>query len=76
MKKLFCCANQYIISSNWKDMALLKICLCSIGVIIGLTVTSDKKKPWFIFSFLAFLATYIPLMARFLKSICKKSASC
>ena len=38
MKKLFEYANQYVQESDWKDMALLKFCLCAMGVMIGVAI--------------------------------------
>ena len=44
MKCLFSCANQYVKESDWKDFALVKLCLCAIGVMIGLAIPKKKKK--------------------------------
>ena len=44
MKNLFFIANEYIQQSDWKDLALIKFCLFSMGVIIGLFVPSRSKK--------------------------------
>ena len=44
MKNLFFIANEYIQQSDWKDLALIKFCLFSMGVIIGLFVPSRDRK--------------------------------
>lgn len=44
MKCLFSCANQYVKESDWKDFALVKLCLCAIGVMIGLAVPKRKRR--------------------------------
>lgn len=36
MKCLFDSANEYTRQSDWKDFALVKMCLAAIGVLIGL----------------------------------------
>lgn len=75
MKNIFNCANLYLRRTDWKDLALIKICLCSIGIMLGLIVSKDKKKTCFILAFLAFFLTYIPVMAKFLKSVCTECTS-
>ena len=64
MKKLFEYANQYVQESDWKDMALLKFCLCAMGVMIGVA-----KKPALGIAAGVFTVTYIPLMSKFLNII-------
>lgn len=65
MKKLFEYANQYLKESDWKDLVLIKSCLCAMGIILGLMVPKEKKKYIFIAAAWTFLITYIPLMAKF-----------
>ena len=65
MKCLFSCANQYVKESDWKDFALVKLCLCAIGVMIGLAVPKKKKKMPLLIAAIVFIATYIPLMTKF-----------
>ena len=69
MKKLFTYADAYIQECTWKDLALLKFCLAAIGLLIGLEVPEVKKKPSAIAGSLVFLATYIPLMAKFFRVV-------
>lgn len=66
MKRLFDCANHYMQARDWKMMAGLKFCLCSIGVLLGLMVPVKHKKTTAAAAGGVFLATYIPLMADFL----------
>lgn len=44
MKKLFGWAEDYLKVCTWKDMALLKFCLGSLGVLIGLQVPQKEKE--------------------------------
>lgn len=67
MKKLFELGNQYVKESDWKDLALIKCCLCSMGIIIGTQVAPKHKKNIICISAGIFIATYIPLMAKFFK---------
>jgi len=66
MKRLFDCADHYIQARDWKMLAGLKFCLCSIGVLLGLMVPGKHKKTAAAGALGVFLATYIPLMADFL----------
>ena len=66
MKRLFDCADCYLQSRDWRMLALLKFCLCSIGALLGLCVPQKHKKAATGFALGLFLATYIPLMADFL----------
>lgn len=69
MKKLFEYANQYVQESDWKDMALLKFCLCAMGVMIGVAISPKHKKAALGIAAGVFTVTYIPLMSKFLNII-------
>ena len=64
MKNLFELGNQYARESDWKDFALLKFCLCAMGIVIGTQVTPKYKKTVIWASAGVFIASYIPLMAK------------
>ena len=64
MKKLIRCANQYIWESDWKTIGLLKFCLLSLGICVGMAVPEEKKKTVLRAAFLSFVISYIPLMAK------------
>lgn len=66
IKRLLNMGNDYISEMDWKDMALVKVCLCAIGVLLGLAVPKRSRKPALIGAVAVFLATYIPLMVKFL----------
>ena len=66
MKQLFDCADHYLHAKDWKMLALVKFCLCSVGILLGLSVPGKHKKAAGGFAAGVFLATYIPLMADFL----------
>ena len=66
MKNLFEAANQYLKGCTWKDMALLKVCVCAMGVLIGLAVPGRKKRAAAWAAYLLFVAAYVPLMGKFL----------
>ncbi len=66
MKKLFSAADDYIAQMTWKDLGLVKLCLCSMGVLLGLA-TGKKARKWVaLVAVVTFLATYIPLILDFL----------
>ena len=59
MKKLATFLNDYVLECDWKDMALIKTCVCAFGVMLGL------KKPIMIISSLIFLVTACLTAVRF-----------
>lgn len=67
MKNLFELGNRYAKESDWKDFALLKLCLCAMGIVIGTQVTPRYKKIVIRVSIGAFIVTYIPLMMKVYK---------
>lgn len=67
MKKLFEIGDQYAKESSWKDFALIKFCLCAMGIVIGTKVTPKYKETVTRVSVAVFIATYIPLMAKVFK---------
>lgn len=71
MQKLLVYANTYIQKCNWKDLTLIKFCLCAIGVFIGLCIPQKKRKLPLILAAIVFIATYVPLMIKFLPFLCK-----
>lgn len=66
MKQLFRAADAYIAGCNWQDLALLKICLYSMGLLAGLCIPFRSKKTVGLLAAVAVVLTYIPLMSRFL----------
>ena len=75
MKKLFDTANRYIVSSDWKTIAVLKLCLISLGMMIGIAIDKKDRKPVFLGALGVFAATYIPLMVKFFKLFTVKGES-
>lgn len=71
MKKIFEYANDYAKQSTWKDFALVKFCLCAIGVIIGVLLPKSFQTVALIIAGGIFVITYIPLMIKFIKIIKK-----
>lgn len=72
MKCLFSCADEYLRKCDWKDMALLKFCLFSMGVLTGMQIVGKDKKKVRIAASVVFVLTYIPLMIKFLKIVVDK----
>lgn len=64
MKKLLEIGNLYAKQSDWKDFALVKFCLCAMGVIIGVHVNPQYKQAVSDIAAGIFVVTYIPLMVR------------
>lgn len=72
MKFLFSCADEYINRCSWKDLALLKFCLFSMGILAGMQVLKKDKKTMRMAASVIFVITYIPLMTKFLKVVMDK----
>ena len=70
--KLFDVADRYCKESSWKTLALLKFCLFSIGLMVGMQVPKEKRKAVYGAGMAIFLVTYIPLMAKFFRLWTKK----
>lgn len=64
--KLFTYADRYLRQSSWKDLALVKFCLCAVGVLIGLAVPRSRRRQFAFGALVVFVTTYIPLMYKFL----------
>lgn len=65
MNKLFKLGDAYLAQCTWRDLALIKFCLASIGFIAALFVPREKRKLPFIIAVVVFLGTYIKLMVDF-----------
>ena len=74
MKYFLDLGNRYMQESDWKDLSLLKFCLFAMGLLIGTQVTEKYKKPVIGVSLGVFIATYIPLMSKLFKIMCKKES--
>ena len=66
MKRLFSAADAYIAKMNWKDLALVKLCLCAAGVMLGLAAPKRVRKWAALGAVVVFVATYLPIMLKFL----------
>lgn len=66
MNRLFDSANRYLQACSWRDIALLKFCLCAMGVLVGVALPAKAKKPAAWVGVAVFVVTYVPLMHKFL----------
>ena len=64
MKKLLDFGNRYARQSTWKDFALTKLCLFSMGLAVGALASAQYKKGILIAAICVFAATYIPLIIK------------
>ena len=72
MEKLFYSADRYIKKSGWKDLAMLKFCLFSIGVLAGMCIAEKDRKTVRAVAAAVFTVTYIPLMTKFFAIVREK----
>ncbi len=73
MKEILRYSNKYLEKMNICDVALLKVCLCSLGVLVGVCVPKKYKKKVATTAGITYLVTYAPLMTKFLKVIIEES---
>ena len=60
-------ANAYCRQMDWKDMALLKVCLFALGMVAGMEIPRERRRAALLGASLAFVATWVPQMAKFLR---------
>ena len=75
MKNLFAIANEYLRQSDWKNLALMKCGLLSLGVLIGVLVPSKAKRPVIMATVCVFILTYLPLAVKLFERIFRKPYS-
>lgn len=73
MNKLFDNANEFIKQCDWHDLSSLKLCLLSIGVLIGMNIPVKKKERETIYHSVAAVVFGVPLIVKFLKIVFDKS---
>lgn len=72
MKRIFASADEFVRESGWKDLAVLKFCLLSLGLLAGMQIAERCKKGVRIAASVVFTLTYIPLMVKYLKILIGK----
>lgn len=73
MKRLLDSANEYLRRCDWRDIAVLKFCLLSIGLLAGMEVPEKYRNTARIAASAVFVLTYIPTMTKFLCVLTKDS---
>ena len=72
MKKLMTKVDNFIKRFNWKDIALLKTCLFSMGAVVGTCVPERSKKSVRTGAGILFGLTYVLLMVKFIGMLVSK----
>ena len=72
MNNLFKAADKYAGEADWKELGLLKICLLSLGMLLGMKFAPKHRKTLFGICLTMFVVTYIPLMAKFFRLLTAK----
>ena len=73
MRELLNYANVYILKMNVSDIAMLKVCLCSLGLLAGLAIPKKHKKKAAGIAATTFAFTYAPLMTKLLVTVLEES---
>lgn len=66
MKNLLRCANAYLAVRDWKLVAMVKFCVASLGLLLGLGMPAKHKKTAAGLAAGVLALTYVPLMVDFL----------
>ena len=72
MKRLLDFGTRYAKQSNWTDYALTKLCLFSMGLVVGALISDRYKRAAITIAICVFAATYIPLIVRTIQVARKK----
>ena len=72
MPRIFASADEFVRESDWKDLAVLKFCLLSLGLLAGMQIAERCKKGVRIAASIVFTLTYIPLMVKYLRILIGK----
>lgn len=67
MKKLIDAGNLYLKHMDLTDVALLKICVGSLGVMVGLGAAKRHRRSAGALAGLLFVGTYVPLMGKLVR---------
>ncbi len=70
-KTLCSYGDEFARQSTWKDFALIKLCLCAAGFMLGAAAPKKLKKPLVFGAMAVFIATYLPLMTKFFDIVIK-----
>ena len=73
MKELFLCVQKYKNQMNLMDFGLLKICLLSMGILMGIGVPKRCKKRVAACTSVVFAFTYAPLITKLLGIVAEDS---
>lgn len=57
-------ANEFIKEMHVTDMAVLKFCLMSLGIIVGICLPKKWKRPALFTALFVFIVTYLPLVMK------------
>lgn len=69
MKRPWVLADRYLKNLCWTDLALLKLCLAALGILLGLGIPRKGRGTAFAAASVVFIASYLPLMARFFRAV-------
>ena len=64
MKTLLRITDRYMKESDISTLAVIKFCLVSFGMLMGMQVPKKAKKPVQVACASIFVASYVPLMAK------------
>ena len=67
MKKLLAFGDRYAKQSTWKDFALVKLCLFSMGLVVGTLISEQYNRAVIVVAVCVFAVTYIPLIVKMIR---------
>ncbi len=60
-------SNAFLKQSDWKTMMLIKPCLISFGIMIGIILPEGVRETVLIIALVIFLITYLPLLIKIVR---------
>lgn len=72
MKSLLEYADDYVQKINVKDITLIKLCLISLGIALGISLPKKYRNLGLFIAAVVFVSTYIPITADFLGGILER----
>lgn len=67
MKKFIRYTNRFMRHAGWKDLVMIKLCACDVGVMWGLALPKKLHKAAAFAVTAVFAATYLPEIMKFFK---------
>ena len=62
--------DNYVVEFDWKDIGMFKLCMCAFGIMIGVSLPKEKRKPIIVVCGIVFVTTTAVLFGKLLGLEC------